>query len=421
MKNICLALAIFCLAIIGTQAAHYAVLVAGSNGFDNYRHQSNVFHAYQILINYGYPADNIITMAYDDIAYDSQNPFYGQVYNKPTRLFKPGKDVYAGVKIDYKGDDVNSTNFLAVLQGDSAAVGGKKVLQSTSGDNVFVYFADHGAVGLIAFPADTDVLYADDLIKALNVMHDKKMYKELVFYIEACESGSMFENLLPANISIYATTAANGKESSWGTYCYPNDHISGKSIGSCLGDLYSVNFLENLESVDPSKETLQQQYDIVKKATTKSHVQQFGDLNIAAEVIGNFEADQTVSRPMTAAQDEYKYVSLVDSRYNRLHYLQTKHSKLQSAQSHNELAEELESIQRFDSRFEAIATKFGLKLHEPIGHIDFACLKDRVNMYHEMCGTFSDYGLKYVRYLHYSCVQNVDIYDFEETLIRVCA
>ncbi len=34
------------------------------------------------------------------------------------------------------------------------------------------------------------------------------MYKQLVFYMEACESGSMFVDL-PANIGIYATTAAS--------------------------------------------------------------------------------------------------------------------------------------------------------------------------------------------------------------------
>lgn len=38
-------------------------------------------------------------------------------------------------------------------------------------------------------------------------------------YIEACESGSIFEGLLEDKLGIYATTAANGRESSWGTYC----------------------------------------------------------------------------------------------------------------------------------------------------------------------------------------------------------
>ena len=42
-------------------------------------------------------------------------------------------------------------------------------------------------------------------------MHSNKMYSRLVFYMEACESGSMFEKLLPTDLNIYATTAANGK------------------------------------------------------------------------------------------------------------------------------------------------------------------------------------------------------------------
>jgi len=54
-------------------------------------------------------------------------------------------------------------------------------------------------------------------------MHDNKMYQELVFYLEACESGSMFEGILKDNLNIYAITAANAEESSWGTYCYPDD------------------------------------------------------------------------------------------------------------------------------------------------------------------------------------------------------
>jgi legumain len=33
---------------------HWAVLVAGSNTYSNYRHQSDVCHAYQILLNNGY-------------------------------------------------------------------------------------------------------------------------------------------------------------------------------------------------------------------------------------------------------------------------------------------------------------------------------------------------------------------------------
>jgi legumain len=66
------------------KAEHFAVLVAGSNGYWNYRHQADICHAYQILISKGMKPENIITMAYDDIANDGSNPFPGQLFNKPS-------------------------------------------------------------------------------------------------------------------------------------------------------------------------------------------------------------------------------------------------------------------------------------------------------------------------------------------------
>jgi len=71
-------------------------------------------------------------------------------------------------------------------------------LKSTAADNVFLNFADHGATGLIAFP--TGELYADQLTQTFKTMHSKKMYNQLVFYLEACESGSMFQDKLPEDI-----------------------------------------------------------------------------------------------------------------------------------------------------------------------------------------------------------------------------
>jgi legumain len=35
---------------------------------------------------------------------------------------------------------------------------------------------------------------------ALKSMHRQKKYQQLVFYLEACESGSMFKDVLPKNI-----------------------------------------------------------------------------------------------------------------------------------------------------------------------------------------------------------------------------
>lgn len=46
-----------------------------------------------------------------------------------------------------------------MLKGNSSAVKGKKVLKSTEESKVFIYFTDHGSVGLLAFP--NEYLYAD--------------------------------------------------------------------------------------------------------------------------------------------------------------------------------------------------------------------------------------------------------------------
>jgi hypothetical protein len=93
--------------------------------------------------------------------------------------------VYGGVKIDYSGKNVQPSTFLNVLMGNHSAVAGKgtgRVLESTSSDNVFIYFADHGAPGIIAFPSSQ--LHANDLMTALAHMTSANMYSKLVFYLE---------------------------------------------------------------------------------------------------------------------------------------------------------------------------------------------------------------------------------------------
>lgn len=140
----------------------------------------------------------------------------------------------------------------------------------TSGENDFVFlsFFDHGAPGLVAFP--NEELYANDLSQALQNMHAKKMYKQLVYYMEACESGSMFKNF-PTNLNIYVVTAANEEESSYAAYC-DNAIVGGKDIGSCLGDLFSINWMEDTDVATDETYNLQQQYEKVKALTTESHV-----------------------------------------------------------------------------------------------------------------------------------------------------
>ena len=58
------------------------LLVAGSNGWFNYRHQADICHAYQIVHAHGVPDDRIIVMMYDDIAFNKENPTPGMIINQ---------------------------------------------------------------------------------------------------------------------------------------------------------------------------------------------------------------------------------------------------------------------------------------------------------------------------------------------------
>jgi legumain len=317
---------------------HWAVIIAGSKGFANYRHQTDACHAYQIVKKNGIPESNIILLMQDDVANAVGNPFPGQLFNQPTKSGEAGVDVYAGCNADYTGDIVTAKLFTAVITGDSAAVAnitagytaGKssnKVLRSTSTSKVFLNFADHGGVGLIAMP-NGPFLYAKDLQAALATMKTKSLYKELVFYVEACESGSMFEKF-PTDNNVYVTTAANAKESSWGTYCPPDDVVNGKHMKTCLGDLYSVNWMEDSDkqltamrderrhhrrlgtpSDTKAAESLQSQFELVKRLTNKSHVQEFGDMSFSTASIGEF---QGVSAASAAFADHVNTDAVTDA------------------------------------------------------------------------------------------------------------
>lgn len=92
----------------------------------------------------------------------------------------------------------------------------------------------------------------------------------MVIYIEACESGSML-NKLPKDINIYATTASNPEESSYA--CYFDEKRQ-----TYLGDLYSVNWMEDSDAEDITTESLFKQFQVTKKKTTESHVMEYGDL-----------------------------------------------------------------------------------------------------------------------------------------------
>jgi legumain len=369
--------------------------VAGSAGYGNYRHQSDVCHAYQLLVKSGMKPEQIITLAVDDIANSPSNPFPGKIFNKPTPAGTPGVDVYDGCKIDYSGDDVTPEMFTKVLTGDKSA--GGKVLESNSESRVFVNFVDHGGVGIIGFPKTT--MHATELIGALTTMHSQSMYKELVFYLEACESGSMFADL-PSDIKIYATTASNEKESSWGTYCSPDDMVDGTSIRSCLGDLYSVSWMEDSDVQLIAGETLADQFTTVVKLTNKSHVMEYGATELKTQRISNFQGatDMMLGRaaPVEADTKPRNYASL-PSPNAELASAYSRFMDLDSEEAGRELIQGIQERLDGNRRFHKISMAVTGQLANPKApqEVDVECHYAVYKHYLDACGSFTSGSMKH--------------------------
>lgn len=391
MKFVSVALLLLALAA----ADNWAVLVAGSDGFWNYRHQADVSHAYQIMKRGGIPADHIITMMYNDVANDEFNPFPGELYNHPG---DDSPNVYEGVIVDYEKDEVTPENFMKVLLGDEST--GKKVLKSNENDNIFLFFSDHGGPNVLCFPEGD--LSKTDFQKTLKTMHEKKMFKHFVLYIEACYSGSMGLNF-PEDLGISIVTAADHTESSWGWYCGNEAVVKGKDIGSCLGDEFSVFWMEDTDKGEQRTETLNEQWKRIHNGVTKSHASRYGDTTFESDLIGEY-----VGYP--EEKISYKQQSSVawDSRDAKFLFLLHKYQRTEGSEKakwEKLYLEELSLRQQIDRYINSFAKESKLYSAKIIGEINEECYKAGIDQMVAIFGR-NDYQYKYYNVLANMCAEN---------------
>ena len=95
------------------------------------------------------------------------------------------------------------------------------------------------------------------------------MFKEMVIYVEACEAGSMFVDM-PDDMNIYSLTASDEEVSSWAIYCDEEAIIEGKDLGTCLGDLFSINWMADTIKHRGQKRSLYDQYVHVQQETAEN-------------------------------------------------------------------------------------------------------------------------------------------------------
>ncbi|OIW14437.1 hypothetical protein TanjilG_20883 [Lupinus angustifolius] len=418
----------------------WAILVAGSKDYLNYRHQADICHAYQILKNGGLKDENIIVFMYDDIAFHPENPRPGIIINKPN-----GPNVYEGVPKDYTGDDVNIHNFYGVISGNRSAIhgGSGKVVESGPNDFIFIYYSDHGAPGMLEMPTGHPVM-ANQFLDVLKRKHVANGYKKMVIYIEACEAGSMFEGLLPNNMNIYVTTASNATESSYGGYCPFPEALPPQDI-ICLGDIYSISWMEDSEENDLRKETLKQQYETVRRRTLigdgdidhSSHVMQYGDTKLNNDILFTYiGAGSTNVIENSNLTTTLVPITLVDQRDARLLYLKLKLEKAQDGSNEKlevqkELEAEIAHREHVDKSIDLIVKLLFEKEKsstlmtnvppkgQPVVN-DWDCYMTIMNTYESHCGALSSYGRKYLRAFANMCNAGISEQQMVAAASQVC-
>ena len=180
---------------------NYAVLVAASTGWKNYRHQADVLGMYQYLKGMGYDDDHIILIMADDIAYNEKNPSQGVVCRETG-----GSNLYDNVQIDYKLGELALEDLKQILTGDPSEAY-PVTLGSSENDNVLFFWSGHGTrQGWKWKEEDLNPDFA-------RAMFSDMQYRKMFAIVETCYSGVVAQDCtgIPGLLMM---TAANPYETS---------------------------------------------------------------------------------------------------------------------------------------------------------------------------------------------------------------
>ena len=178
--------------------AQYAVLVQGSNGWNNYRHQADVLSVYQMLKTKGFDDDHIILIIDKALASDAMNPEPGII-----RAEDGGNDLLAGCSMDYDNANISPSDISNILLGvktDKTPV----VLPKDAGQNVLLFWSGHGhnhannGANELAW-RNADVgrgMTADLLRQTISLMHQQGQYRKMFVLTEPCFSEAVITPLV---------------------------------------------------------------------------------------------------------------------------------------------------------------------------------------------------------------------------------
>ncbi|MBV8303794.1 MAG: ABC transporter substrate-binding protein, partial [Acidimicrobiia bacterium] len=251
----------------GPKTGAWALLVAASDGWDNYRHQADVLAQYERLRANGVPASHIVVVMANDIADNRRNSPRGTV-----RYTVGGPNLVDGVRADYSPTTLTAAQLMDVLGGLPSPTT-PHVIDSGPGDDVYVYMAGHGNdsglyLGLgqdVPSPAHPySVLTPDALAGTVSTMAAQHRYRRLLVAMEACQSGT-FGASLAAPGALLLTAAGPSEDSLSANY--------DPALDTWLADQFSYQLW--LAEASPTI-SLDQLYRRVYLAVDGSHARAYG-------------------------------------------------------------------------------------------------------------------------------------------------
>ena len=236
----------------------WALLVAGSKGWANYRFQSDVFAMYQLLKKHGYDDDHIVLICEDDVANHANNPYPGEL-----RVSDTDRNLYSKSAIDYRLSTLTPDDIGDILQG-RASDRLPRVLSPDADDNVFIFWSSHGSVGSMDFGGNQSMTYSKmkEILAATT-------HRKLLMAVEACYSGGLGQMCegLPGCLFI---TAANPYETS-------HADVWSETVGVYLSNGFTRGFGKAVNS-DPAI-SIRDLYYTLGRNTSGSHVKVYNASN----------------------------------------------------------------------------------------------------------------------------------------------
>lgn len=182
----------------------FAVVMATSTGFINYRHQADALEMYRLIKQAGYDDDHIILITEDDIASDPSNPHPGVVHVTPD-----GENLHQDFENDYKISQLTPADLANILSG-TVTERTPKVLKGSANSNVLFFWSGHGTYDKMLNWGEGRIT-ADEIYTALEGAEGN--FRKMLLVMETCYSGSIGEDLPDIPGLLMLTACAPGESS----------------------------------------------------------------------------------------------------------------------------------------------------------------------------------------------------------------